>query len=187
MPIDAAPLAPGDPVRVVMSKWGERAHWEYDAIYLGSDEHGEWIGCPTATFYSRPGLEFVAAFAGVVCKPAGGAAHLACFNDEHAQAAIYVDMTTPPEWDGTTLRAVDLDLDVVKRQDGTIYLDDEDEFAEHQVAFGYPAEVVAMTERSAAEVLAAVRAGEAPFDGTAATWHEVLQRFGGGSASVASS
>ena len=29
--------APGDEVRIVMSKWGGRPHWEFDARYLGSD------------------------------------------------------------------------------------------------------------------------------------------------------
>jgi hypothetical protein len=163
-------LAPGDPVRVVMTKWGERPHWEYDATFLGVDQHGEWLGCPTGTFYSRPGMEFVADFAGVVLIPAGSAAHLAAFNDQHAAAATYVDMTTPPVWEGSVLRAVDLDLDVVELHDGTVFVDDEDEFAEHQLTFGYPAEVVTMAERSAAEVVAAVREGAAPYDGTADAW-----------------
>ncbi|RHW27183.1 DUF402 domain-containing protein [Nocardioides immobilis] len=169
-------MTPDQPIRVVMTKWGDRPHWEYDAVYLGSDQHGDWLGCPVGTFYRRPGMEFVAPFAGVVLVPAGGEAHLAAFNDEHAKAWTYVDMTTPPVWDGTTLRAVDLDLDVVKRQDGTVYLDDEDEFLEHQTTFGYPPEVVAMAERSAAQVLAAVRAGAAPYDGTADAWLVRLMR-----------
>ena len=153
-----------------MTKWGGRPHWEYDAVFLGTDQHGEWLGFPRGTYYARPGMEFTGEFAGVVLVPAGGAAHLAAFNDDVAKAQTYVDMTTPPEWDGSVLRAVDLDLDVVRLQDGTIYLDDEDEFAEHQVAYGYPPEVVAMAERAAAEVLAAVRAGATPFDGTADAW-----------------
>ncbi|MCW2793990.1 MAG: hypothetical protein JWO76_3088, partial [Nocardioides sp.] len=37
---------PGDPVRVVMTKWGDRAHWEYDAVLPGSVEHGDWLGIP---------------------------------------------------------------------------------------------------------------------------------------------
>ncbi len=157
-----------------MSKWGDRPHWEYDAVFLGSDEHGDWLGCPVGTFYSRPGMQFDASFAGVVLVPVGGAPHLAAFNDRHAQAAIYVDMTTPPVWDGAVLRAVDLDLDVVKKPDGTIFVDDEDEFAEHQVTFGYPSEVVALAERTAAEVLAAVQAPTAPYDGTADAWLALL-------------
>jgi hypothetical protein len=153
-----------------MSKWGGRPHWEYDAVFLGSDAHGDWLGCPVGTRYQRPGRAFVAGFAGVVLVPGGGAAHLAAFNDERAEFAVYVDMSTPPEWHGRVLRAIDLDLDVARRQGGTVYVDDEDEFAEHRVAFGYPPDVVAMAERSAAEVLAAVQRAEAPYDGTADAW-----------------
>ncbi|HWJ81535.1 MAG TPA: DUF402 domain-containing protein [Nocardioides sp.] len=167
-------MTPGDPIRVVMTKWGGRPHWEYDGTFLGADEHGEWLGFPVGTFYRRPGLEFVATFAGVTLVPAGGAAHLAAFNDAAAKAAIYVDVTTPAAWEGSTLRSVDLDLDVVKRPDGTIFLDDADEFAEHRVRFGYPDDVVAMAEASAAAVLAAVQAGVAPYDGSAERWLTLL-------------
>lgn len=159
-----------------MTKWGDRPHWEYDGIYLGSDEHGEWLGLPVGTHYRRPGLDFVADFNGVTLVPAGGAAHLAAFNDERAKSAVYVDMTTPAAWDGAVLRSIDLDLDVVKLQDGTVYLDDEDEFAEHRVAFGYPDDVVAMTEASAKAVLAAVTSGAAPYDGSAQRWIDRLTR-----------
>ncbi len=72
------------------------------------------------------------------------------------------------------LRALDLDLDVVRRQDGRTYLDDEDEFAEHQVAYAYPPEVVGMAEQSAADVLTALRASAPPYDGTADAWLERL-------------
>ncbi|GAA3803036.1 hypothetical protein GCM10022242_02490 [Nocardioides panacisoli] len=158
-----------------MTKWEGRPHWEYDGVYLGADEHGEWLGFRVGTFYRRPGMEFVATFSGVMLVPAGGAAHLAAFNDQAAKAAIYVDMATPAAWDGRVLRSVDLDLDVVKLQDGTVYVDDEDEFAEHTVEYGYPADVVAMAEASAREVFAAVRAGVTPYDGTAERWLRELQ------------
>ena len=168
-------MHPGDPISVQISKWGDRPHWRYDGTFLGSDEHGEWLGFPVGTRYERPGLAFVAEFASACLVPAGGQAFLAGFNDENATHRVYVDMATPPEWVGSVLRAVDLDLDVVMLQDGTVYVDDEDEFAEHRVAYGYPPEVVAMAESSAAAVLAAVRQGRAPFDGTAARWLDLLR------------
>ncbi|WP_435771637.1 DUF402 domain-containing protein [Nocardioides sp. SYSU DS0651] len=167
-------MTPGDPIRVVMTKWGDRPHWEYDGTFLGSDAYGDWLGFPLGTHYRRPGLEFVAEFAGVVVVPTGGAAHVAAFNDAKATHRVYVDITTRPAWDGSVLRAVDLDLDVVMLQDGTVYLDDADEFAEHRVAYGYPPEVVRSAEESAARVLAAVRDGEPPFDGTAERWLHLL-------------
>ena len=63
------------------------------------------------------------------------------------------------------LRAVDLDLDVIRLPDplppvesapwdvppagpGEVFVDDEDEFAEHQVLYGYPADVVAAAQAS---------------------------------------
>ena len=38
-----------------MTKWGDRPHWEMDAVYLGADDAGDWIGFPTGTHMSRPG------------------------------------------------------------------------------------------------------------------------------------
>ena len=32
----------------------------------------------------------------------------------------------------------DLDLDVIRTGDGTVFVDDEDEFAEHRVSLAYP-------------------------------------------------
>jgi hypothetical protein len=167
-------VSPGDRIRVEITKWGGRPHWEYDGLRLGADAWGDWLGFPVGTRYQRPGMDFVSDFASVVLVPADGSALLAAFNDEHAKAAVYVDMATVPSWDGTVLRATDLDLDVVRTQDGRVYLDDEDEFLDHQARYGYPADVVALAERTAAAVLVAVREGRAPYDGTAAAWHERL-------------
>ena len=47
-------------------------------------------------------------------------------------------MATPPYWDGDVLRSVDLDLDVIQGLSGRVWVDDEDEFADHRVRWGYP-------------------------------------------------
>ena len=65
---------------------------------------------------------------------------------------------------------VDLDLDVVLTRDGHLYVDDEDEFAEHRVQLGYPAEVVALAERWRDLVLAAVAGGDEPFATVGHAW-----------------
>jgi uncharacterized protein len=49
---------------------------------------------------------------------------------------------------------VDLDLDVVRRFDGSAEILDEDEFAEHQARYGYPPEVTGHAERAASARLA---------------------------------
>ncbi|HEY0889147.1 MAG TPA: DUF402 domain-containing protein [Nocardioides sp.] len=169
----------GRPISVAMTKWGGRRHWRYDGVYLGADEHGDWLGFPRGTHYHRPGKELVADFACVSLAPRRDAAHFAGFYDEDYEAALYVDVTTPPEWDGTTLRMVDLDLDVIAlRDERGLVLADEDEFEQHRIELEYPAEIVALAEESAERVYAAVAAGEPPYDGSAERWLAALAALG---------
>jgi hypothetical protein len=163
-------LPTGTPIRLEMTKWGDHPHWEFAATCLGADEHGDWIGIPVGTHMSRPGAEFTTEVAQVGLVP-HGVGWVATFHAAGWPVATYVDMTTEPWWDGTTCRTVDLDLDVIRRDDGNVVLDDEDEFADHQVTYGYPPEVVALAQASAAWVLESVLQERAPFDGaTADRW-----------------
>ena len=65
---------------------------------------------------------------------------------------------------------VDLDLDVVLHRDGDLLLDDEDEFDEHRVTLGYPADVVALARRTADELMTAAAAGHEPFGPAGSRW-----------------
>jgi hypothetical protein len=51
---------------------------------------------------------------------------------------------------------------------------DEDEFAEHQVRYGYPAEVIRRARSTAAELITRVRARDEPFGAVGPGW---LARF----------
>jgi predicted RNA-binding protein associated with RNAse of E/G family len=166
---------PGSILDVVITKWGDRPHWEFSATYLGEDEHGAWFGLPAGTPFRRPGAAFSSPNDQVTLLPREGW-WVATFHAPGgttwvdlggASLDLYVDMTTPAEIDGSTVRCVDLDLDVVRGVNGMVIVDDEDEFAEHRVAFGYPPEVVRAAEESCATVLAAATAGTPPFDGVA--------------------
>jgi hypothetical protein len=161
-----------------MTKWGDRPHWEFDAVLLGSDEHGDWLGIPGGTHMSRPGAAYVAPVDQVGLVPAPGPDEergwLATFHAVGGPVQVYVDMTTPPVWDGSVLRAVDLDLDVVRGPTGRVWVDDEDEFAAHRVAYGYPDEVARLAMTSCDRVRAAMAAGDAPYDGSAAAWLALL-------------
>ena len=165
----------GHPVRVEFTKWGGWPHWAFDGLYLGEDEHGEWIGHPAGTFAAKPDSTFTSGWPWLTLKPRRNAAHLITINgDDHPDLAIYVDMSTPPEWSGTVLTCVDLDLDVIERHDGTVFIDDEDEFAEHQVSLNYPPEIIDLARAAADRVLAEVTAHTAPYDGSANRWFEIL-------------
>jgi uncharacterized protein len=169
----------GDPVRIEMTKWGDRPHWHIPGLWLGSDDQGDWIGIPAGTRMSRPGLDVRSEHDQVGLVPTLGdevaRSCLPTFHRAPSHVWVYVDMTTLPVWDGATLRAVDLDLDVVRGREGHVVVDDEDEFAEHQVSLGYPPDVVALAEASRDRVLAAVLAEDAPYDGRHQDWLGVLQ------------
>ena len=170
--------AVGDAVRIEMEKWGGRRHWHIPGRWLGCDEHGDWIGIPAGSLMVRPGRETVSAFDQVGLVPGPGdddsRSFLATFHVPAADTWTYVDMTTPPVWDGAVVRAVDLDLDVVRPRDGSVYVDDEDEFAEHTVTLGYPPEIVSLAEASRDRVYAAILAGQPPFDGSHQHWQLAL-------------
>ena len=81
------------------------------------------------------------------------------------------------------MTAIDLDLDVVRELDGRVWVDDEDEFAEHQVSLGYPAEVIAAARASCDRLVGLVGGGHPPYDAdTKRAWFERL--IGGRGASA---
>jgi hypothetical protein len=158
-----------------MTKWGDRPHWQFDAVYLGEDEHGTWLGFPRGRLMVRPGAEYVAPTdqLGLVPPDSSPDAERGWFSTFHGvggDLVVYVDVVAPPTWSGSTIAAVDLDLDVVRERDGRTWVDDEDEFAEHRIEYGYPDELVAAAAASCDRVHAAVAARTAPYDGVAARW-----------------
>ncbi|WP_369371459.1 hypothetical protein AB1046_22250 [Promicromonospora sp. Populi] len=194
---DFSPVLPTEPGTLVgsrMSKWDGTPHWRFDAVYLGTDEHGVWLGYRPGTHFSRPGREYRTKSPGLlVFGDVGWVADI--YRDHPRGARLYIDLTTVPQWrampDAGTpdagpvfeVTAVDMDLDVLAYEPGTerartrgeSFIDDEDEFAEHTARYGYPPDVVARVRADADALLAAVRAGEPPYDDTTAKhWFAVL-------------
>jgi hypothetical protein len=177
-------LALGETVRVRMTKWRERPHWEFDSVYLGADAHGTWLGFPRGTHMTRPGAEYVSPTDQLGLVPPEGLLDaergwLATFHGPGGPLSVYVDVTAPPTWTGATLNAIDLDLDVVRELDGRVWVDDEDEFAEHQVLYAYPPEVIVAARTSAERLVALVGAHHPPYDGSARAWFDVLSAIAG--------
>ena len=170
-------------VRVLTRKWLDLPHWEFDALRLGVDALGHWVGVPSGTWLERPGAGFHAWCDHVVLLPhdAWWVATIYSEQDADRPVDVYVDITGPCTWadDESWVRTVDLDLDVIKGPTGRIWVDDEDEFADHQVSLGYPQDVIDTAVRSCEEVLRAVTEGAAPFDGSAGPWIERLRALRG--------
>ncbi|HWC23122.1 MAG TPA: DUF402 domain-containing protein [Flexivirga sp.] len=167
---------PGTAVHVDYRKWDGTPHWQSMGTLLGVDEHGCWVGFPEGTHFERPGAAFDIECDSVSLFPGGG--YTPAFNESTGRAeqvVVYVDTTTPPVWSrtddgGWRVTMIDLDLDVVRRANGFAYVDDEDEFAEHQRQFGYPADVIRRAEDDTRAVFGALRDGRPPFDDTGWRW-----------------
>ena len=160
------------PVRVECRKWPDAPHWEFDGIRLGVDAHGTWIGITEGTLLASPVRAFHAAADHVTLVP-HDAWFLGTFYGEDARRPFdtYVDIATPAIWhDDGLVRAVDLDLDVIQGTTGRVWIDDEDEFAAHRVALGYPDDVTEQAIASCRHVLAALTGREPPFDGVHQGW-----------------
>lgn len=175
----------GESVKVRYTKWDGTPHWTCSAVYLGEDAFGRWVGQPRGTVVERPGTRFVSPWHVVVLLP--NDRYTAGFYESSVAigytgpgsgVSIYVDITTLPTWtraeEVVVVTMVDLDLDVVRQLDGTTFVDDEDEFADHQVAMSYPADVIAAAERSSAHVLEAIKANVEPYATVGPAW---LERF----------
>ncbi|MBL1099763.1 DUF402 domain-containing protein [Streptomyces coffeae] len=163
-------------VQVNYTKYDGTLHWNLRMRRLGEDEHGVWLGLPGGSVMRKGhGPDVPITCAHVVLFPRG-AWWTAAFNAAPRETEVYVDITSPPEWvspDEVTM--VDLDLDVVrKRTDGNTRLVDQDEFAEHQVRFGYPAEVVAEAEAAGQWLLEAVTRGTRPFGAERERWLDMV-------------
>ena len=163
-------VGPGDAVDVRFTKWGGGRHWEFPVTLLGVDHLGVWCGAPAGTFLERVGAQFTSEFGWVTLFPVGQPWAASYYDAPDQPISVYVDVTTPPVWKGSTVTMVDLDLDVIVTRDGDLLLDDEDEFDEHRVTLGYPDDLVATARRTADELLAAAWDGREPFGEAAAAW-----------------
>jgi hypothetical protein len=158
-------------VDVRYTKWGGKRHWWWSAEELGSDRFGWWLGNRAGTALRR-GFEepVIARHDFVVLVPKEGRWIAAWYGPGESETALYIDVTDKPVRHPDRVEAVDLDLDVIRLRDGTVRLLDEDEFEEHQVLYGYPAEEIAQARATADELLAMVTARQEPFGEVGEAW-----------------
>lgn len=167
---------PRAPVTVRYFKHPRTPHWQHPTIRLGEDVHGVWLGAPSGTRVQRgdePPIELAHDWVQLVPRDRWW---VAIFNGPDHRIPIYVDITTVPNWIGPRrVEMVDLDLDVVVRSDGSIYIDDEDEFEEHRVTLGYSQQMIDAARGTAARILMDVEASRPPFDESAVAWLDKLR------------
>ena len=153
-------------VTIQFLKYPETPHWRFSGEHLGTDEWGTWIG-GRAGGSARRGYEEPITFEHPWVKLVPARSWWTAIWNEGGKYAGYVDIIAPPVWDGDIVRMVDLDLDVAMYRDGRTAVLDEDEFAEHVVALGYPPRLVDGARGATARVVTAIEAGREPFGSVA--------------------
>lgn len=172
----ASTLLPMRPVTVQFLKNPDLIHWGFKAKFLGEDQFGSWVAIPAGTERWK-GAEAVRPTGedAVFCAPHNGWWHLH-YNGSTTEFSHFVDIVTPPVWvSEDRYEMIDLDLDVVVHQDGTIEIEDEDEFEIHQVEYGYTEAMISRALEETDRVVAALTNREEPFFAVAAAWLERLE------------
>lgn len=167
----------GGPVVVQYFKFSGDLHWRHDMVYLGRDEHGDWLGGPAGTVIQRgyePEKKWPFPFVQLVPSDRWWSLH---FNGSYSNDfRIYVDVVQPAKWvSPDRVEMIDLDLDVVLHHDGSVAVLDEDEFVDHIERYSYPDWLVDRTRTTAAELSLAVGAGDEPFRDAGVPWLQLVE------------
>jgi hypothetical protein len=168
-------------IRLTFRKYDGSLHWHGTLRRLGEDEHGLWLGWGRNHRMARgaePPITMGAAYVQLIRPDEWWCGS---FNAAPRSTEVYCDITTVAEWTAPDeISLVDLDLDVLRFRDGRPpAIVDEDEFLEHQVRFGYPAEVIATARDTADRLLEAVRADEEPFKSVYHAWLAMVEHADG--------
>jgi hypothetical protein len=157
-------------VHIDERKWPDLLHWQFDAHLLGEDEHGVWLHVPSHTIAKRGAEPARPIGVGFVSLVPVTSWWIVEFYVNHPFHEVYVNIGTPPKRVGDSITQVDLDLDVVRKPDGTVVVLDEDEFVENQVRYGYPEGLICDARAAADAAVDRLRQREEPFGTASVRW-----------------
>ena len=156
-------------VHIDFRKWDGRRHWQFTMQRLGEDEHGLWLWSPSGTDMQR-GHEPVRQSKAVNVKLVPDNKWWTAIWSWQSNIELYLDIITPPTWNGSTVTMVDIDLDVMRMRDGRVEIADEDEFEQHRVEMDYPERLIHTARATTARIAVAVEARHEPFGDIGDEW-----------------
>jgi len=168
LPRTPGPVEVGDLVVARAWKFNGAPHWVVPGYQLGSDEHGTWLYQPAGSLVSRPGRAHLAACEALCLVPRTGSWLATFFDNPGEDVDTYIDVSTRIGWQplptgGWEVNSIDMDLDVIRSHTRGVFLDDEDEFAQHSSSMGYPPSLQQQARQCAAELLELVASDAAPY------------------------
>lgn len=177
---DASRPQPGTRLVFRWRKWDGAPHWEHDCVYLGADGFGDWFGQRPGWRSVRPGAAFDSDCDRVTLMPVSGDFALTVHRG-HPRMRFYIDLAWDVRWEHGLPRGIDMDLDVVRSLDHSgAWIDDEDEWNENRVRYGYPPDVQRRLRALTDDIVRRVDAGIPPFDdATGDAWLDRLAAIPG--------
>ena len=155
----------GRAIKVCSTKFDGSPHWEFDSwcvleeapllvtTNFAGQELGNWKGSWRTPWDTRNHFWWDRWYNVMRCdRPHGGGL-------DH----WYCNVATPAQFDGETVRYVDLDLDVTVSPEGHPAVLDEDEFLENTDRMGYPPDVIKNARAAVDELIALAIDGAFPF------------------------
>ncbi len=154
-------------------KWPRRRTAVALACLLGEDDFGRWLGVTSGSPWwaadgSRAGV-FEMSFVKVVPS---GTFWTACFHP--VDPVVDVDIVLPVRWVDDALEEVDLELDILRSEDGSVRVRDREEFDRVREAWAMPGDIVAQAEATCERVRELVELSAEPFGDAGRAW---LSRF----------
>ena len=163
-------------IKVEFFKHPDTLHWNYEAELLGQDSYGIWLGVAAGTEL-RKGVENAKTMNGSFVQLIATGKWWTLVRNVGHRSTHYVDIITPAVWKQSDhVVMVDLDLDVVRLENGSVIVEDEDEFRLHQKTLRYPESWIDKARNTAAEVYLAVENREEPFGKAADEWSARFSR-----------
>ncbi|MDJ0953137.1 MAG: DUF402 domain-containing protein [Acidimicrobiia bacterium] len=158
-----------DLVHIDFRKWDGSRHWQFAMHRLGEDEHGLWLWSPPGSNMQR-GHEPVRKSRSINVKLIPDNKWWTAIWSWQREVDLYVDIITPPSWNGSTVTMVDVDLDIMRAADGRVAIEDEDEFEQHQVEMDYPQRLIDTARATTARIALAVESRHEPFGAVGESW-----------------
>ncbi|MGH8875017.1 MAG: DUF402 domain-containing protein [Acidimicrobiia bacterium] len=159
------------PITVQYFKYPKALHWRHEMVRLGDDHHGVWLGASAGAVVQRgdePPIHWPTPFVQLIAPEAWWTL---LYNGEDSTFPCYVDVITPARWvDKARVEMVDLDLDVVRRADGTVEVLDEDEFLEHCLLLDYPDWMAEAARKATARLVGELGEPREPFGRSPERW-----------------
>lgn len=168
-------MSPGQPYVLQFFKHPDSPHWRHEAVWLGEDEFGVWLGAKAGARHQKGPEPARMILRDQVHLVPRSAWWVLTYNPRHPTAVHWIDVSTPASFEPDRVLTVDLDLDVARSPDGRVWIEDQDEFELHQHQLQYTREMVATAAATAESMAQALEELVEPFRTVAGDWLSRLQ------------